>query len=530
MKTKILNNEKGVSLVLLALGIVVIFGFGALAIDIGHLYNVKNQLQVAADAAALAGAAKIKVGNDTTQTPARNEAQKIAALNVADVAYDAVPGFGQSPGAAEGQPIPVSLKLPQADGDILVGNWDGAIFLPNGLPVNAVKVTAKRWGDTESGQPNVQNWFAKIFGMGQHLGVDYDKDFSLASVSAVAIAAKEKLPFLPIAVNEYWHEDPKHAPGSPFGQIYPQSFMRSINAGTVTGVPDIPRGGTTFAIVGTEANANQAGFNCNSFVDILLRNKYHNGRTVDPITGGASWFEVVSNSVTGSCTPSCDSNLTPLPEPGVKTGLVNPQKYDQNFAYMFEGIPDNVIPPNAVREVIRPTINPYTFNNYTSAEGNDPSKCPYATIPYFSSSGTGPVGKKFDAESVYDGNRFYNVHPKGDRVLVMVYDGTHAGDAFPNQADAVTVVGYGVIEIDGYKNGPWNGSSKLDDKGGTAYGHAIPHGLAGEDDIYIIQPPSTPVSARAPDCSFTDKIRQVQENFAGVRLVDPSLKYGVHQQ
>ena len=30
-------------------------GFGALAIDVGHLYNVKNQLQAAADAAAARG-------------------------------------------------------------------------------------------------------------------------------------------------------------------------------------------------------------------------------------------------------------------------------------------------------------------------------------------------------------------------------------------------------------------------------------------------------------------------------------------
>lgn len=532
MKTKILKNEKGVSLVLLALAVVVIFGFGALAIDIGHLYNVKNQLQVAADAAALAGAAKLVGENDFTQTKARNEAQKIAALNVADVAYDAVEALPPySPdGAAEGMPIPVALQRNDANdagGDIVVGNWDGTTFTPNLVPVNAVMVKARRWGTAPS-QPQVQNWFARIFGIGSHLGVNYDNDFSLARVSAVAIAAKEKLPILPIAVNEYWDEatdkdgNPAPSSGGAYGQKYPESFMRSINADPAA----LPaRGGQTFAIVGTGANANIDAFKFNSFVDVLTRNKYHIAVEVDPATGGAAWFDVVQNSGSGNCSPNCESaNLSP--RGSTTNGDVNPGKYGTNFEFMFRGMPDNVIPPNAVREVIRGPEH-YTENNYNATNMNDPSKCPYAGVAAFSSSGAGGVVKKFQADDDLNGLRFYQKHPKGDRFMVMVYDGTHDNTGHSNQADVVTVIGYGIIEINGYRPNMWSPGQPLLDSGGTAYGHAVKHGLAGEEDLYLIQPPADDPT---PDCSFTDKIREVQNSFATPRLVDPSLHYGLHQQ
>ena len=49
------KNEKGVTLVYVAILLVVFLGIAALAIDIGYHRVVRNQLQNAADAAALAG-------------------------------------------------------------------------------------------------------------------------------------------------------------------------------------------------------------------------------------------------------------------------------------------------------------------------------------------------------------------------------------------------------------------------------------------------------------------------------------------
>jgi Flp pilus assembly protein TadG len=529
---KAIKNEKGFSLVMLALSVVVLFGFGALAIDVGHLYQVKDQLQVAADAAALAGAAKLDGTSDPAQTAARSEAQRIAALNFADVATTAVPAYGQSHGAAVGSPIPVALKLPQSSGDIIVGNWDGTTFTPadGTVTINAVEVNARRLGAIDA-QPESENWFSKIFTL---LGGNYD----FSGITAVAIAAKiQKIPFVPISVNEYWDEsvdkngNPANNSGQAYGQQYPESFMRSVNAdgssGTTIGTRAL--GGKTFAIIGTNANGNQSSFNINSFVDVLLRSKYHDGTVSD--SSGPAWFEVRTDSTTGTCSPSCDNNLTPLP-PTVNSGDVNPGKYDENFSYLFDGIPDNVIPPNAVREIIR-TSPRYTFDNYNTANRNDPSQCPYATVPYFDSSGSGPTSKKFQTSDSLNGVRFWQQYPKGSKMVVMVYDGTHVKGSANNVADAVTVVGYGIIEIDGYANGNFNGDPSTLDPGGpggkgggTAYGHAVPHGLGG-DDLYLIQPSD---SDRAPDCSFTDRLKALINNTGGVgaaKLVGPNLKYGV---
>ena len=51
-----LNNEKGISLVFVALSIFVLVGFLGLAVDMGHMQVVRGELQNSADAVALAGA------------------------------------------------------------------------------------------------------------------------------------------------------------------------------------------------------------------------------------------------------------------------------------------------------------------------------------------------------------------------------------------------------------------------------------------------------------------------------------------
>jgi hypothetical protein len=51
-----LGNQKGVTIVLVAICIVVLIGFAAIAVDLAYLYIVKGELQNAADSGALAGA------------------------------------------------------------------------------------------------------------------------------------------------------------------------------------------------------------------------------------------------------------------------------------------------------------------------------------------------------------------------------------------------------------------------------------------------------------------------------------------
>jgi Flp pilus assembly protein TadG len=57
----ILNNQRGVSAVIVGICLFMLVAFVALAIDVGHLYVVRNELQNAADAGALAGARHLYV-------------------------------------------------------------------------------------------------------------------------------------------------------------------------------------------------------------------------------------------------------------------------------------------------------------------------------------------------------------------------------------------------------------------------------------------------------------------------------------
>jgi hypothetical protein len=79
---KLLRDEKGVSAIIVAIAIVVIFGFAVVAIDLSLVQLTKTQLQNAADAAALAGAI-ILYTTDGDQAAATDEAITVAGLNKA---------------------------------------------------------------------------------------------------------------------------------------------------------------------------------------------------------------------------------------------------------------------------------------------------------------------------------------------------------------------------------------------------------------------------------------------------------------
>ncbi len=53
---KLLSNQRGVTAIVVGITLAMLVGFGALAVDIGHLCVAHNELQNAADAGALAGA------------------------------------------------------------------------------------------------------------------------------------------------------------------------------------------------------------------------------------------------------------------------------------------------------------------------------------------------------------------------------------------------------------------------------------------------------------------------------------------
>ena len=76
MLKKILRSQKGAVLLLAAVALPALLGFGALAIDMGMLYKAKGELSAAADAAALAGAQELPKKPDQAESMAFNYASR----------------------------------------------------------------------------------------------------------------------------------------------------------------------------------------------------------------------------------------------------------------------------------------------------------------------------------------------------------------------------------------------------------------------------------------------------------------------
>lgn len=165
-----LREQSGVTLALVAVLMVVLVGFTALAVDVSHLLVVKNELQNAADAGALAGARVLYLDSGA----AVNE-------NANQEAYDAATA---NKAISEGGAVAVDVNWISGNtGDVERGHWSFGLgslakgFYPNNslLPVdlvnsttveldenldfiNAVQVKARRQ-DTPAA-----SFFARIFG------------------------------------------------------------------------------------------------------------------------------------------------------------------------------------------------------------------------------------------------------------------------------------------------------------------------------------------------------------------------------
>lgn len=140
-RVKGLNNG-GSALVLITVSLVVLIAMAGLAIDLGYMYANKTRLQKAADAGALAGAGRLNGTGLVTysnQTGARNGAKHFADPNFKDNTF--TPNLDINTTNDPG-------------GDIVLGNWNPRAtphFTPSGAPVNAVRVVARRTGDTGTG-------------------------------------------------------------------------------------------------------------------------------------------------------------------------------------------------------------------------------------------------------------------------------------------------------------------------------------------------------------------------------------------
>lgn len=74
------SNQRGATLALVAVSMVALLGFAALAVDVGNLLNIRTESQRTADASALAGAGHLLIDPDDS-VGAVNEAMAFAARN-----------------------------------------------------------------------------------------------------------------------------------------------------------------------------------------------------------------------------------------------------------------------------------------------------------------------------------------------------------------------------------------------------------------------------------------------------------------
>ncbi len=96
------KDQRGVTAVMVAVVMVVLIGFGALAVDMSHLYLVRNELQNASDAGALAGARVLYTEDGTAVNEGANGvAVQAATANQSDKAAVDVHWSGGNGGDAE---------------------------------------------------------------------------------------------------------------------------------------------------------------------------------------------------------------------------------------------------------------------------------------------------------------------------------------------------------------------------------------------------------------------------------------------
>jgi Flp pilus assembly protein TadG len=163
-------NQRGVTAILVALLLVVLVGFTALAIDVGHLVFVRNELQNAADAGALAGARFLYEEDGTAVNVEANQrayaaARDNRALSTAGaIAVDVNWSEGQNAGAnvdvQRGHWSFATREFTANDSLVPVDLWNVSDEELDNNPdfINAVRVMARRQATPAF------SFFARIFG------------------------------------------------------------------------------------------------------------------------------------------------------------------------------------------------------------------------------------------------------------------------------------------------------------------------------------------------------------------------------
>ncbi|MGF6743430.1 pilus assembly protein TadG-related protein [Paraburkholderia atlantica] len=323
-RAKSMNKQKGAVAIMVALLLLMLLSFAALAIDIGNLMVARTQAQTAADAAALAGAqclyaqaSNASCNNATAANPDWNDSQTVAVSfgpknNVQGAAVqlhssDVTTGYVNVTNVAAGVS---QTTVPVASGKI----------------VPAVQVTVHKDGTDSNG--SVPLYLAQV------LNVASLKTSATATAVVASPGTAETGALFPIVMsqclyNSYWNSatnspllatsttDPQAANnGTPIPQTIGQPYIFGIrasyqaancNAGQWTSLSSANSQLGSDAIVGlmTSGNASPMSIGQPIYVETGLNsNAFHNVGTCSQIPAGSAgscaWVTVaVVSNVTG---------------------------------------------------------------------------------------------------------------------------------------------------------------------------------------------------------------------------------------
>lgn len=129
------TRQKGVVIVLMAILLVVVLAFLALAVDVGRLYVARADLQTAADAAALAGASGLSVSQDEARRRAVAYAQKnpghATAVAVQPSDVELIPWPPDAPSGTPPGAVRVTTRLNQDRGNGVALVFAGLLGIPS---------------------------------------------------------------------------------------------------------------------------------------------------------------------------------------------------------------------------------------------------------------------------------------------------------------------------------------------------------------------------------------------------------------
>lgn len=196
-----IKEQKGATAAIVAVMLLTLIGFVALAVDIGYVMVAKNELQNVADSAALAGARTLGRlyecnGNIVTCTgpmPYTNQLTYVANATVINQAVTDAASANQVGGMSGIAIIPA---------EIVIGNWvpdpitNKMTVNPTLTSPDAVMVTARRDSIANS---SITTFFANIMGINT-VNVSAVATAALTGSSTMAVGG---LP-LPVAINKSW--------------------------------------------------------------------------------------------------------------------------------------------------------------------------------------------------------------------------------------------------------------------------------------------------------------------------------------